>query len=147
MTVEIIVVLQFRYLQEMQLLALHLEIEGYIPLLLYGIVFLRRIGDFNGESLILSRLRKKLLLEAPCKLMDGAEGSFKGVTLTVGNKELGIRTEEAECNLRGEIVIFDLFIIVIFFDMDKIPSDEKRHSYRLLSAAVSCVHRRQNGRN
>ena len=34
----------------MQILALHLEIEGYIPLLLYGIVFIRRIGDFNGES-------------------------------------------------------------------------------------------------
>ena len=75
MTVEIIVVLQFKYLQQMQLLALHLEIEGYIPLLLYGIVFLRRIGDFNVDSLILilSRLRKILLLEAPCKLTDDAE--------------------------------------------------------------------------
>ena len=78
LTIEIIVVLQFRYLQQMQLLALHLEIGGYIPLLLYGIVFLRRIGDLNVDSLILSRLRKILLLEAPCKLTDDAEKSFKG---------------------------------------------------------------------
>ena len=31
--------------------------------------------------------------------------------------------------------------------MDKIPSHEKRHSYRLLSAAVSYANRRQNYRN
>ena len=73
LTVEIIVVLQFRYMQQLQILALQLDIEGYMPLLLYGIVFLRRIGDFNGESLILNRLRKLLLFEAPCKLMDDAE--------------------------------------------------------------------------
>ena len=72
---------------------------------------------------------------------------FQRVTLTVGNKELGIRTEEAECNLRKEIVIFYLFVIVILFDMDKKLSGEKQHSYRLLSAAVSCVNRRQNSRN
>ena len=73
LTVEIIVVLPFRYLQQTQLLALHLGMEGYIPLLLYGLLYFRRIGDFNGESLILSRLRKILLLEAPRRLMDDTE--------------------------------------------------------------------------
>ena len=72
-TVEIIVVLQFRYLQQMQLLPLHLEMEGCIPLLLYGLLYFRRIVDFSDESLILRRLRKILLLEAPCKLMDATE--------------------------------------------------------------------------
>ena len=66
LTVEIhvIVVLQFRYLQQMQLVALYLEMERYISLHLYGLLYFRRIGDFIGESLILSRLRKILLLEA-----------------------------------------------------------------------------------
>ena len=71
----------------MQLLALHLEMDGYIPLLLYGFLYFRRKGDFIGESLILRRLRKILLFEAPCKLLDDAELSFKGVTLTEGNKD------------------------------------------------------------
>ena len=75
---------------------------------------------------------------------------FQGVTLTVGSKELilliegGICTEEAECNLRGEIVTINLFVILTLFDVDKISSDKKQHSYRLLSAAVSCADKRQN---
>ena len=62
----------------MQLLALHLEMDGYIPLLLYGFLYFRWIGDFIGESLILRWLRKILLFEAPSKLMADAERSFKG---------------------------------------------------------------------
>ena len=51
--------------------------------------------------------------------MDDAEWSFKGVILTDGNKylnlllEWGVRTEEAECNLRGEIVTLNLVVIFI----------------------------------
>ena len=75
----------------MQLLTLHLEIDGYIPLLLYGFLYFQRIGDFTGESLILRRLRKILLFEAPCKLMDDAEGN-KDLNLFV---EWGICTEES----------------------------------------------------
>ena len=48
--------------------------------------------------------------------MDDAEWSFKGVTLTKGNKDLNlfvegrICTEEAECNFRGEIITLNLFV-------------------------------------
>ena len=43
-------------LQHLHLLALHLEILGYIPHLLNGLVYLRRICDFKGDSLILRLL-------------------------------------------------------------------------------------------
>ena len=39
--------------------------------------------------------------------------------------ELGIRTEDAECNLRGVKVIFNLFVIVIVVCKVVIPSREK----------------------
>ena len=35
---------------------------------------------------------------------------------------MGILTEDAACNLRGDIVIFTLFVIVIFVYMGVIPS-------------------------
>ena len=35
---------------------------------------------------------------------------------------MGILTEDAACNLRGDIVIFTLFVIVIFVCMGVIPS-------------------------
>ena len=35
---------------------------------------------------------------------------------------MGILTEDAACNLRGDIVIFTLFVIVIFVCMEVIPS-------------------------
>ena len=47
----------------MQLLTLHVEIEGYKLRLLSGFLYLRTIGDVTGESLILKLLRKKLQLE------------------------------------------------------------------------------------
>ena len=56
-------------------------------------------------------------------------------------------TGEAEFNPRREIVTINLFVILVLFDVDKIISDKKRRSYRLLSAAVSCADRRQNCRN
>ena len=57
-----------------------------------------------------------------------AENKFRGLILTVGNKarklrvEVGILTEDAACNLRGDIVIFTLFVIVIFVYIGVIPS-------------------------
>ena len=94
---------------QMQLLALHLEMLGYILFLLYGFLYVRSIGDLIGESLILRRL-----LEALYKFIDDIEGSFKGESLTVGNKEINLAVERgickkaAACSLIGEIVILNL---------------------------------------
>ena len=83
---------------------LHLEIRvlGYIPLLLNGLVYFRRIGDFREENLIL-----RLFLAACSTEINGSgRNKFMGLTNTDGNivlnllMEWGIRTEEAECNLR-----------------------------------------------
>ena len=48
------------------------------------------IGDFTGESLILKLLRKILQLEAPFRLIEDTEDSFKGVILIVGRRDLPI---------------------------------------------------------
>ena len=56
LTDEVTVDLVLKCLQHLHLLALHLEILGYIPHLLNGLVYLRRIGDFKGDSLILRLL-------------------------------------------------------------------------------------------
>ena len=53
LTDEVTVDLVLKCLQHLHLLAVHLEILGYIPQLLNGLVYLRRIGDFKGDSLIL----------------------------------------------------------------------------------------------
>ena len=39
---------------------------------------------------------------------------------------MGILTEDAACNLRGDIVIFTLFVIVIFACMGMIPTRNER---------------------
>ena len=44
-------------------------------------------------------------------------------------------TEDAACNLRGDIVILSLFTIVIFVYSGVIPSRKARHSYRFLNKA------------
>ena len=74
----------------MQLLTLHLEIEGYKLSLLSGFLYLRMIGDLRGESLILKLLRKILQLEAPFSLIEDTEDSFNGVRLIVGRRDLPI---------------------------------------------------------
>ena len=56
LTDEVTVDLVLKCLQHLHLLVLHLEILGYIPHLLNGLVYLRRIGDFKGDSLILRLL-------------------------------------------------------------------------------------------
>ena len=74
----------------MQLLTLHVEIEGYRLLLLSRFLHLRMIGDLTGESLILKLLRKILQLEAPLSLIEDPEDSFNGVILIVGRRDLPI---------------------------------------------------------
>ena len=96
---------------------------GYILGLLKGFKYLRKTGDLIGDNLTLRLLRRTLVLEAPCKSKEDAEHKLRGLILTVGNKvlklciEVGILTEDAACNLRGDIVIFTLFVIVIFVCM------------------------------
>ena len=102
--------------------------QGYILGLLKGFKYLRKTGDLIGDNLTLRLLRRTLVLEAPCKSTEDAENKLRGLILTVGNKvrklwvEVGILTEDAACNLRGDIVIFTLFVIVIFVCMGVIPS-------------------------
>ena len=66
-----------------------------------------------------------------------ADKRFNGLNLTAGIEvrklliELGIRTENAECNLRGVKVILNMFVIVKVVCKVVMPSREKRHSYRL----------------
>ena len=51
--------------------------------------------------------------------------------------EVGIRTKDGACNLRGDIVrvILSLFVKVIFVYSGLIPSRKARYSYRLLNKA------------
>ena len=74
----------------MQLLTLHVEIEGYRLRLLSEILYLRMIGDLTGESLILKLLRKILPLEAPFSLIEDTEDNLNGVILIVGRRDLPI---------------------------------------------------------
>ena len=96
---------------------------GYILGLLKGFKYLRKTGDLIGDNLTLRLLRRTLVLDAPCKSTEDTENKLRGLILTVGNKvrklrvEVGILKEDTACNLRGDIVIFTLFVIVIFVCM------------------------------
>ena len=48
---------------------------------------------------------------------------------------MGILKEDAACNIRGDILILSLFVIVIFVYSGLIPSRKARHSYRILNKA------------
>ena len=118
-TDEVIVVLVHKCTQQLQLLALHLEMLEYILGLLKVFGYLRKTGDLIEDYLSRKLLRRILVLVAPCRSTKDAENKFRGLILTVGNKvrklgvEVGIRIEDAACNLRGDIVILNLFVIVI----------------------------------
>ena len=71
----------------MQLLTLHVEIEGDRPRLLSGCLYLRLIGDLTGESLII-KLLQILQLEVPFSLIEDTEDSFNGVILIGFYKEI-----------------------------------------------------------
>ena len=123
-------------IQQLHLLALHFEILGYIPGLLNGLEYLRRTGDFSEDNITRRLLWNILVLAKPWRLTEHADKRFNGLNLTAGIKvrklliELWIRTEDAECNLRGFKVIVNLFVIVMVACKVVIPPREKRHSYR-----------------
>ena len=141
-TDEVIVVLVHKCLQQLQLLALHLDMLGYILGLLNGFGYLSKTGDLIGDNLTYGLLRKIFELDVPRKLTDDTENNFRGLILTVGKRvrklwvEFGIRTEDAACNLRGDSVIFNLSVIVMIECNGVIPSRKEQHSYRSLNNVV-----------
>ena len=74
-----IVVLEHKCLQQLQLLALHLDMLGYILGLLNGLEYLRKTGDLIGDNLTHGLLRKILELDVPRKLTDDTENNFRGL--------------------------------------------------------------------
>ena len=128
-------------------LALHFEMLGYIPRLLNGLIYLRKMGDFKGGSLTLRLLQKTLILAAPWRLKEDAENKFKCLILTEGSivlklyVERGTCTEDVECNLRGETRILILFLIPIDSVCKfVIPSKDKQDTYRLSILTGITVH-------
>ena len=85
-TDEVIVVLVHKCLQQLQLLALHLEMLGYILVLLKEFGFLHKTGDSIGDNLTLRLLRRILVLDAPCRSTEEAENKIRGIILTIGYK-------------------------------------------------------------
>ena len=91
-TDDVMVVLVHKCVQQTHLLALHLETLGYIPRLLNalnGLVYFLIIGDPRGDNLMVGSMSQKLLTE------------------------LGIRTEDAECKLMGDIYNFVNLVLII----------------------------------
>ena len=73
-------------------LGIALRTLGYIPRLLNalnGLVYFLIIGDPRGDNLMVGTIFRKLLTE------------------------LGIRTEDTECNLMGEMCHFDNLVLII----------------------------------
>ena len=88
----VMVVLVHNFVQQTHLLVLHLETLGYIPRILNalnGLVYFLIIGDPRGDNLMVGSIFQKLLTE------------------------LGLRTEDAECNLMGEICNFANLVLII----------------------------------
>ncbi|MCG8078459.1 MAG: hypothetical protein JAY75_19740 [Candidatus Thiodiazotropha taylori] len=101
------------------------------------------MGDLRGDSLIRRLFLNILVLPAPLRLIEVTEDKFRGLTNTEGNIvlkfliEWGIRTEEAECNLRGDIASLNVFVILIWGVKVLIPSKLKRSSYRSLNKTAN----------
>ena len=66
------VTLQHKCLQQLHLLALHLEIEGYTTLLLYLLLEFLSTGDLKGERQTLKWFLKRAESKTTCKLILGA---------------------------------------------------------------------------
>ena len=91
-TDDVMVVLLHKSVQLTHLLALHLETLGYIPRLLNalnGLVYFLIIGDPRGDNLMVGSIFRKLLTS------------------------LGIRIEDAECNLMGEMSNFANLVLIL----------------------------------
>lgn len=84
LTVELIVDLVHKCLQQLHLLALHLEILGYISGLLNGLEYLRKTGEFKGDNLTLRFKLNIFVLVKPCRLTLEAEHRFKGLMFSEG---------------------------------------------------------------
>ena len=81
LTNDVTVELDHRYLQQLHLLALHLELQGYIPGLLNELEYLRRIGKSIGDNLSFKLLRKMLRFNKPLRLPKEAHCTFQGFYL------------------------------------------------------------------
>ena len=91
-TDNVMVVLVHKCVQQKHLLALNLETLGYILRLLNalnGLVYFLIIGDLRGDDLMVGSISRKLFTE------------------------LGIRTEDAECKLIGDICNFVNLVLII----------------------------------
>ena len=73
LTLDLIVDLQHKCLQQLHLLTLHLEIEGYTTLLLYLLQEFLSTGDLRGERRTYKWFLKRAESETPCKLILVAE--------------------------------------------------------------------------
>ena len=69
LTLDLIVDLQHKCLQQLHLLALHLEIEGYTTLLLYLLLEFLSTGDLRGERRTFKWFLKRAESDTPCKLI------------------------------------------------------------------------------
>ena len=70
--------LQNKYLQQLHLLALHLEIEGYTTLLLYLLLEFLSTGDLREERRTFKWRLKRAEPETHCKLILVAKMKFQG---------------------------------------------------------------------
>ena len=94
-------------------MTLHLEILGYISHLFNELMYFRRICDFRGDSLILRLLWKNISVGNTVKIYRSCRKDIQRVYFIDGtcNIELnflveeGICTEDAKCNLKGDIEI------------------------------------------
>ena len=66
---DLIVDLQYKCLQQLHLLALHLEREGYTTLLLYLLLEFLITGDLRGKRQTFKCFLKRAESETPCKLI------------------------------------------------------------------------------
>ena len=64
---------QHKCFQQLHLLALHLEIEGYTTLLLYLLLEFLSTGDLRGERRTFKWFLKRAESETPCKFILVAE--------------------------------------------------------------------------
>ena len=76
----------YESVSRLQLLALHLEMLGYILGLLKGFKYLLKTDGLIGDTLTLRLLRRTLVLDVPCKSTEDAENKLTGLILTVGDK-------------------------------------------------------------
>ena len=76
-TDEVIVVFVHKCGQQLQLLALHFDMLGYVLGLLKGFKYLRKTGDLIGDNLTLRLLRSTLVLDVPSKSTEDAENKLR----------------------------------------------------------------------